>query len=224
MTLFALSPVVTFGSRVLVDVNGPWAAPLAMFRSSGRFVWPFTYLAIAWGVATIARRLPSRAAHVVLGAAIALQVVDLHGAHRDRYWIARDPAFHDWPRVFASARWAEIAPEYRELVLVPPPQCGEAPMPYEPAVHLAATYGLTVNAGVVARTDAAARARYCAAADAEIDAARLRDEALYLVTPAAANILATQGGAALVCGEVDKVSICTTAAAHARWAARAAFD
>ena len=46
MAIFALSPVVTFGSRVILDLNGPWAAPLATFRSSGRFAWPLAYVLV----------------------------------------------------------------------------------------------------------------------------------------------------------------------------------
>ncbi|MGE0812460.1 MAG: DUF6311 domain-containing protein [Vicinamibacterales bacterium] len=224
MAAFALSPTVTLGARVLVDLNGPWSAPLAMFRSSGRFVWPLTYVGLVWAVVTVARRLPPRAAVAVLAGAVALQLADLHDAHRQRHDTARDPAFHEWTRRFTSDRWAAVAPGYADVVLVPPPQCGASPIPYESAVRLAATYGLTVNAGVVARADVAARARYCAEADAEIDAVRLRDDALYVVTGSAASILARQGGAAVACGRIDSVWICTTAEAHARWATEATFD
>jgi Family of unknown function (DUF6311) len=224
MTLVALSPTLTLGTRTVVDLNGPWSAPLALFRSSGRFVWPLTYLLLAWAVATVARRLPPRTAAIVLAAAVAVQAVDLHGAHRQRAQTARDPAFHAWPRLFASARWAAIAPAYRHVVLVPPPQCGEPPLPYEPALGLAATHGLTLNAGVVARSDTAARARYCAEADREIDAAALRDDTIYLVKPDAARVLRTAAPDRLVCGRIDTIWLCTTAAAHGRWAARANFD
>lgn len=224
MTLFALSPTVTFGSRTLVDLNGPWSAPLAVFRSSGRFVWPLTYLLLAWAVGTVARWLSPRTGGLVLVAAVALQAVDLNGAHRQRAQTARDPAFHAWPHLFASSRWAVVAPAYRHVVLVPPPQCGEPPLPYEPAMGLAATHGLTLNAGVVARSDAGARARYCAEADREIDAAALRDDSLYLVKPEAAAVLRQAAPDRLACGRIDTVWLCTTTAAHARWAARAAFD
>ena len=70
MAIFALSPVVTFGSRVILDLNGPWAAPLATFRSSGRFAWPLAYVLVIWTVVTVARRLPDRAALAALGLAL----------------------------------------------------------------------------------------------------------------------------------------------------------
>ena len=70
----------------------------------------------------------------------------------------------------------------------------------------------------------AAQRRYCVQADADIDAAQLRDDTLYVVSPAAAGILGRMGGAGVACGAIDAVSICTTATAHARWAAQAPFD
>jgi hypothetical protein len=224
MAVFALSPTVTLGSRVLVDLNGAWSAPLSVFRSSGRFAWPLAYLLVASAVVTLARRLPVRTSQVVLTAAVIVQLVDLHGAHQARRGVARDPAFHTADRRFTSGRWSAIAPRYRHVELVPPPQCGEAPIPYEPAVRLAATYGLTVNAGVIARRDLAAQRRYCREADAEIDAVRLRDDTLYVVSPAAAEVLRRGGGGRVVCGAMDTVWICTTADAHAGWAAEARFD
>ncbi|MEP7119101.1 MAG: DUF6311 domain-containing protein, partial [Acidobacteriota bacterium] len=151
MTAFAVSPTITFGRHVLVDLSGPWSAPLAAFRSSGRFFWPLAYLALTWAVATVTTRLPQSIAIAAMGAAVIVQAVDLHAIHEDRRRVARDPGFYAWTNPFVSARWAAIAPHYAHLVLVPPPQCGAAPAPYEPAVRLAALHGLTVNAGVIAR-------------------------------------------------------------------------
>lgn len=224
MAVFALSPVVTLGPWVVLDVNGPWAAPLATFRSSGRFGWPLGYVLAVWAIVTVARRLPRRAAAAALALALAVQFADLHAAHQLRHRAARDPAFHAWPRLFASPRWAAIAPHYEHVELVPAPQCGEPPIPYEPAVRLAATYGLTVNAGVIARRDLGAQRRYCVEADAAIDAVRLRDDTIYVVSESAAGVLTRMGGAAVACGRLGQVWMCTTGAAHAAWADQAPFD
>jgi hypothetical protein len=224
MAIFALSPVVTFGSRVLVDLDGPWTAPLATFRSSGRFVWPLVYLLVVWAVVTVGRRLPHRAACAVLGLAVVLQAVDLHDAHALRRRAARDPAFHAWPQLFAGDRWRVVAPHYRHVELVPAPQCGVPPIGYEPAVRLAADYRMTVNAGVIARRDLRAQRQYCAEADAAVDAVRLRDDTIYVVSEAAAAVLAKGGGPAVACGRLDAVWMCTTAAAHAAWVGAAPFD
>lgn len=224
MTAFAVSPVVTLGSRTLANLDGPWVAPLAMFRSSGRFVWPLVYLVLTSAVVTVARRWPGRLGVAVLGGAVVLQLVDLREAHALRRTVARDPAFHAWANPFAAARWEVLAPAYAHLALVPPPQCGESPVAYEPAMGLAARHGLTINTGVVARRDERARAAYCASLDADIDAVRLLDDTLYVVSPAAAGVLTAMGAGRVVCGAIDAVWVCTTPAGQARWAGQATFD
>jgi len=217
MTAFAVSPVVTLGSRTLVNLDAAWTAPLALFRSSGRFAWPLVYLMLTSAVVTVMRRAPGRNGLAVLAGAVALQLVDLHGAHALRRQVARDPSFHAWTNPFVDARWHDIAPTYAHLVLVPPPQCGVSPVPYEGAIGLTAAHGLTINAGVVARRDEGARAAYCAALDAEVDAANLEDDALYIVSPQAAGILMQQAATRLTCGAIDGVWFCTTPAARAAW-------
>ena len=224
MTAFALSPKVTFGRFVLVDLSGPWSAPLAAFRSSGRFFWPLAYLTLTWAVVTVATRLPHVLAVATLGAAVVVQAVDLHAIHADRRSVAHGVEFYAWPNPFTSPRWAAIAPGYAHLALVPPPQCGETPQPYESAVRLASAHGLTLNAGVIAREDEGARRRYCAAFDAEIDALRLRPDTLYIVSEPAAGVLTRSGGDLVACGAVDTVWICATAESHARWRDTAPFD
>lgn len=224
MTAFAVSPVVTLGSRTLLNLDGAWTAPLALFRSSGRFVWPLIYLMLTGAIVAVARRAPGRVGLAVLGGAVVLQVVDLGDAHALRRGVARDPAFHAWTNPFADARWNAVAPHYAHLVLVPPPQCGAPPVPYEGAIGLTARHGLTINAGVVARRDAGARAGYCAALDAAIDAARLSDDTLYIVSADAADILATQAGTSLICGAIGSVSFCTTPATYSRWRNQVAVD
>lgn len=224
MAAFAVSPVVTLGARVLVNLDGPWAAPFALFRSSGRFVWPFVYLGMVWTIATVARALPARAAMSVLALAVVVQAVDLHGAHRFRHDVARDASFHDWLNPFDDPRWQVVAPAYTHLALVPPPQCGNTPVPYEAAIGLTADHGLTINAGVVARRDERARAAYCATLAGQMDDASLADDTLYVVAPQEAPAIAAAGAERVRCGEIDGVWICTTAAAFARWSDRAAFN
>ena len=222
MTAFAVSPIVTLGSRTVLNLDGPWSAPLALFRSSGRFVWPLVYLMLTSAIVTVARR--GRTGVVLLAVAVVLQLVDLRGAHTFRRQVAHDSAFHAWTDPFADARWNDVAPVYAHLALVPPPQCGAPPVAYEGAIGLTARHGLTINAGVVARRDERAREGYCRALDAEIDAARLRDDTLYVVTPDAAAVLTRMGEGRVTCGTIGGVSFCTTPAAHARWADRARLD
>ena len=207
MTAFAVSPTVTLGRMVLVDLNGPIFAPLAVFRSSGRFVWPLTYLLLAWALATVARRLRPATALAVVAAAVGLQLFDLQDAHAARRRTARDPGFQQWPQPFVSEDWATIA-VYRHLVLVPPPQCGAAPVAYEAAVRFAADHGMTVNAGVIARGDDGARREYCAALDADVRASRLGAGAVYIVHAPTAQALTSQLGERVRCTERDALWSC----------------
>ncbi len=224
MTAFAVSPVVTLGSRTIVNLDGRWTAPLALFRSSGRFVWPLVYLMLTSAIVAVMRRAPGRLGLAVLAGAVVLQLVDLRGAHALRRQVAHDPVFHAWTNPFADDRWQTVAPAYAHMALVPPPQCGTSPVPYEGAIGLTAAHGLTINAGVVARRDERAREGYCRALDADIDAARLQDDTLYVVAPAAAAVLTDMSEGRVVCGAIGGVSFCTTPAAQARWADRVRLD
>ena len=224
MTAFAVSPTITFGHWVLADLNGPWSAPLAAFRSSGRFFWPLAYLTLAWAVATVATRLSRPVAIAAMSLAVVVQAADLHAIHEDRRRTTRGTGFYAWTNPFASSRWAAIVPGYAHLTLVPPPHCGAAPQPYEAAMRLASQHGLTLNAGVIARGDVRAQRRYCADLDARIDDARLEADTLYVVSAAGGAALTSVAGERVVCGQVDAVWVCTTAEAHARWPAAAPFD
>ena len=61
-------------------------------------------------------------------------------------------------------------------------------------------------------------------ADAAIDAVRLRDDTIYVVTEPAAGVITRMGGPAVACGRIATVWMCTTAAAHRAWAGDAPFD
>jgi hypothetical protein len=200
MMAFAISPKVTVGSHVLAD------------------------LGLVWAVATVATRLSRGAAIVAMTAGVVVQLADLNAAHLDRRRTAHGSEFYAWTNPLASDLWATIAPAYAHLALVPPPQCGAAPLPYAPVMRLASRHGLSVNAGVIARGDDGARERYCTELAGAIDAAALRSDTLYLVSAPEADGLRRVGNDRVVCGEVDAVWICTTREAHARWRDRAPFD
>src|SRR4029450_9577351 len=69
--LYALSPRVTVGSHVLIDMTSPALERLAVFRVTGRFFWPATYAIVAFAIWTVVTRLRPAAALVVLTAPIA---------------------------------------------------------------------------------------------------------------------------------------------------------
>ena len=225
MAIFALSPVVTFGSRVLLDLNGPWAAPLATFRSSGRFVWPLVYLLVVWAVVTVARRLPYPAACAVLG--------PRRGAAGGRFARRACPApsrrpRSGLPRLAAALRRRSLGVLAPAL---PPCRAGAGATmrrPHRSATNRRCGWLPSTADGQRGRHRAprpAAQRQYCADADAAIDAVRLRDDTIYVVSESAAGV--SRGGRRSrrrVRPHLDAVWMCTTAAAHGAWAGAAPFD
>lgn len=212
----ALSPRVTFGSHVVVDLTGPWAAPLSLFRSTGRFLWPLTYVLLTWTCATLLRRATPRVASAVLVAVIGVQCYDLVDLFADRRATAHSEAFHQWANPFVSSRWPVIARHYRHLVLAPPPQCASSPIGSEAALWFGTSHGLTVNTGTLSRGSELARARYCRALSEALVAGRLEPESLYLLTDVQLAELPADA-ADLACGRLDGLVLCSRAASAPVW-------
>ncbi|MEZ5287120.1 MAG: DUF6311 domain-containing protein [Vicinamibacterales bacterium] len=221
MAVFALSPRVTAAGSVLVDVSGPWTAHFAVFRATGRFFWPLAYLALVWALSVVILRLPPRVALSVLLAVAIVQAIDLHGAHQERRISARDPEFYAWSDPMRDPAWTQVLAGYEHLVLYPPPQCGQAPMPFEPAAYHAGLQGLTINTGNAARPDEAARLAYCHALGDQLKAGQLADDTIYLVPPAEMDAIRHASGGSAVCGDVATVPVCATRASVARWSTAA---
>ena len=217
MAAVSLSPRITFGSDLLIDLSGPVTDRLAVFRATGRFFWPLGYLLLAWALAVLSTRLPSRVTLSVLLTAVMLQALDLHGAHEERRRTARDPSFHVWASPMSSPVWHQVLPHYEHLVLYPPPQCGNQPVGYEAPAYLAGLHGLTLNAGGVARPDDAARLRYCHELGDQVKAGRIDDESFYIVPPSEVEAIRRASQPPAVCGAIDQLSVCVTAASYQRW-------
>jgi hypothetical protein len=113
--LLAFSHRPGLGSRLLFELPlaPPVATLLGLFRASGRFIWPLTYLLLALTIARVGR-LPGGAA--VLVAALALQVYDLSGKlaelrdrfHRGPPGIAAAPAAPVWAQALAVCPRAKL--------------------------------------------------------------------------------------------------------------------
>jgi hypothetical protein len=215
LTALAVSPRVTFGDRVVVDLLGPWAAPLALFRSSGRFLWPVSYAVLTSAIVAVVRHTPPRAGVGILAAAVAVQAADLSEFYLFRVRVGHSQAFYEWHDPFASPRWRAVTPAFRHLVVWPPPQCGASPIPIENALQFAAARRLTVNTGTLSRGSDIARARYCERVGAEVAAGVLDPDGLYIVSPATAARL--REAEANRCGTIDAVTFCTTTAKSAAW-------
>jgi hypothetical protein len=213
--VYALSPRVTLGSDVIVDWSNPVIDRLAFFRASGRFFWPMTYVVLSTAIGVVVSRLRASVAIAVLLVAVVLQLADQKSAHAERRQTSRSAAFHSWPRQLQSPGWHEVLPHYEHLFLVPASQCGGAALEHEELAYLAGLHGLTINSGLGARWDESARRRYCGALDVEVSTGQIRDDGLYVVTPAYEARL--HAAADVVCGTLDVARLCMTRTSYERW-------
>jgi len=176
LALWAFSLRPSIGARVLADLEpGPALAHLlGIFRASGRFVWPLTFLLMALVLVRVAR---VRAGTLLIVAALLLQAADLRGKLGEFRWRFRaGPPGIEQP--LADPLWPRALARCPRLELV----SADLPPPGWVAPALAA--GL---AG--ARIDPAPTARRSAQADAEhrqsvqglIAGQTWREDTLYLI-------------------------------------------
>ena len=217
--VYALSPRVTAFDRVVVDLTGPLLDRFAIFRATGRFFWPMAYLLMLWGVAAVLTRLGGRTALLLLSAVVALQLVDFRRAHLERHLVTRTDAFHAHVLPLQSPVWAAALPHYRHLVLLSPQHCGPSPAGFEWPAFIAGLYGLTVNAGELARPDQDKMRAYCEALSAQIRDGHVADDTVYLVNRTLLDALRTKASQPLVCGDADRIPLCVTRRSSEAWRA-----
>jgi hypothetical protein len=82
LALLAITTRPTIGSHVIaeIDLGDTVETALGVFRASGRFLWPLTYLLMAWTIARVCR-LPGGTWLVALG--LAVQIADLNGKFKE---------------------------------------------------------------------------------------------------------------------------------------------
>jgi hypothetical protein len=182
--LIALSPRVTLGRLVVVDVSLPPAIASAwsIFRASGRFFWPAGYVLVAGAAAIVIRRKRSAVACAVLTLAIALQLVDLRGRYAQDRQVRSDPAFYQWTDLTSDRAWVQATSARRHIVVLPTLACGAEPVPYTPLLAFAASHDMTLNTGYAARIDLPALARACASDLQTTRAGDLRPDTVYVAS------------------------------------------
>ena len=214
LAAFAVGPVVTAGPQTLVTYDGGVWGALAIFRAHGRLIWPLFYLLLVWTLFTVARLRPA-AALVLLGGGLLVQAADLAGMTRfvadAAVWGYRDP--------LVSRFWDTAAPHHDRIVMVPTNVCDrDGALDNRSFTLLAGRHGLALNAGSTARYDVGRARAYCAELDADVRAGRWGDRTLYILRPDLLPALAPSGRSdGPVCGVVDGVGVCVTAASVAAW-------
>lgn len=208
-TAFAISPRVTLGDRVVLDLLGD-SPGLSMFRSSARFFWPAEYALLAAAIGVIASRLNAWVVVLVLAAALTAQVTDLHRWYLNTHDGARLAEFHEaWKTPLTSPEWAELVRGRTRVRLVFPESCrGPAPVRLSEAAFLASTHGLALNDGFAARVDAGRWAAACAQFHEDLARGRVDPAALYLVAPPLVEAFTRHAGGSAPCRVIDGVTAC----------------
>ncbi|MEZ5285942.1 MAG: hypothetical protein R2712_14265 [Vicinamibacterales bacterium] len=209
LTLFALGPQVTLGTRTIVEYDPAWWGPLATFRASGRFFWPVFYVVLLASLAGVLRRVPRPAATAVLAAAVSLQAADLAGVYRLR----REGFRSGYESPLTDPFWSALPAGTRHLVICPSNMCVpcDRAMDYRPLALVAGTRA-SLNGGYAARYDAAAVQRYCAALDDDMRRGRVEADTVYVVAPEAAGVV-LGWGPVMSCRTIDGVVVCSKPAA-----------
>jgi hypothetical protein len=217
--VFAVSPRVTAGTRTLFEYPATVWGPLAVFRASGRFVWPAYYAAITALVATSVRRFGSWSAVAVLGAAVLLQAADL----KDWYRGARSLRAVRWQSpLFSTSFWSEAPRHYKHITLLPSNMCeptGRA-VDYVPFALVAGRAGTTLNGGFQARQNLDRFTHYCRSFDARRTRGEVSDDELYVMSRDFINGFQTRAQEPVTCLEVDGYGVCMTSRSYAVWQGR----
>ena len=223
LAIYSLSPRITLGPDTVFDYSTPALDRLGIFRSTGRFFWPATYVLLSLSLWSVGTRFRKSLAALTLAAALAVQVADV-----GPYWVtlrdtAHSDAFHTWPRTLHSPVWADLLRHHRHVIFYPPEQCGPAPVPFLHAAVIAGTYGLSINTGHLARRNQAATADYCAQVDRDFDVGLVRDDTVYLLHHGLVELFRKNAKLPVVCAALDGIPTCVTTTSYDRWAALAEF-
>jgi hypothetical protein len=199
MALFAASNVITIAGRPIADLTGLYAklAPLpAVFRSSGRFVWPLAACLMVAAVLAVSKLETRWVRQFVLGAAVLLQVADFDPT--------RSP-LHRRYETFAPFRdpvWQLMSQGYEHIVVNPVQLQWICPFdgPYIARLSWEAyRQHLSINSGHVGRPPPGVDCRH------QLTPAELDRETIYVpYSPELAQAVASS----LVCAQVDGRPLC----------------
>ena len=192
--IFALSNIIGIGDRETLPIPyGPIETLGALFRASGRFVWPLFYLMIVGIVVVAARRIPKPMVTVALVFLFAVQVYD-SSAGWSYFRASIPPPGATWPTPLTSPFWDRaLAAGYTQLRGLPPISRKQG-LPRHPdwrwLEYLAATRGVSVDTVQLGRIDNNAAQALVDKANAILDGGPTDPHTLYILDVWAALRLA----------------------------------
>jgi len=211
-TLFALSPQITWASRVLYTVEHEWLDILGTFHSSGRFFWVMYYLVIFMVMGMIIQRHSGWIAGIVLSVALGIQLLDFHPQHR-AHWtnFHTNATWHSWEPEVDLAAWQTWTQDAQHLVKIPSRFCGEPAAPFFPFAYYAASHGLTINTAYVARYDVAAMEAYCQQLHTRLDTGEVKTDTVYLIGAEFVERFKANAQKPLTCQQITGIETCKVA-------------
>lgn len=211
-TWMAFSDWVAYKGTVILDLRAitePLLPLFSVLRASGRFIWVLHYGLLLLGFTCVVRALDASKSTLLLGACVALQLVDLNPQRIDSAF-NQPPAFP-----LRSHVWQHVTDPYEHLVLYPPVftdsgvHCGtqEFPPRFElPFGVLAARGNVSINSAFASRCDHRAIEGYCAALTTQINARNFEKDTVYIVHDAALPQFAEVSS--MECGRFDDINVC----------------
>ncbi|MCX7171983.1 MAG: DUF6311 domain-containing protein [Proteobacteria bacterium] len=157
LALYSFSTKLTFGSHVLFDLPlSPRAHQFfSVYRASGRFIWPATYLLMLWALLRVWRQLPQRAAMLLLLAALSLQIYDLSEKMREFCELLGSPQAYQLP--LTDPVWEQAMQHATHLIALDDATTSDDWIAFS---VLAARHGVPSSAALVARVDENKRAAW----------------------------------------------------------------
>jgi hypothetical protein len=142
--MFAISPVITFNSKILFryyipGINHVWS----IFRSTGRYVWVLMYIVMFLMIWTIKKQFGAKKGFLILCALLAIQYIDLKD-----YFSGKGDSFKSkvrWETPLISPEWSALAENKKHIVFL------QRHVNLYPLLDFAARRALTVNDIYLAR-------------------------------------------------------------------------
>ena len=178
LTLFALSPNLTIGDRVIrIPIPHVLFELASSVRSSGRFFWPVYYLLFIASTWLLHRGLGPRVAGPLLLALAALQIYDTYPG-----WSSLRPRLEvegtTLPTSIDDQRLAQLATHYQAVRSLP---AGNELPKWDQVSYFAWRQHLPTDSVYLARPDEAGYAAYMDGIDATIAQQRLSTDSLYFL-------------------------------------------
>lgn len=214
LTLLALSPAITAGSRTLFTYDEAWLGPFRIFRASGRLFWPVYYALVGGAVVLIVVRYTAARAIAILTLAVVLQAIDVSSQYRGMQVIRTVR----WTNPLPSEFWPRVLPHYDHLTLLPTNMCGGGPpIDYTPFALHAGRAGVTINAGFAARYDARKVEQYCQTLTGRLRQGDFARDEIYVTLPKLVPVLSAAPKTPLACTYVDGYAVCVVRETYLGW-------